>query len=87
MILKILFCLIVFFNDINIFLNKLLILYLYLDNILEMTIISISLGINLLASSLGKQELELDHTILMIVAATTTIFNNKVKSKDNSNGW
>lgn len=52
-----------------------------------MTIISISLGINLLASSLGKQELELDHTILMIVAASTTIYNNKVKSKDISNGW
>jgi hypothetical protein len=51
-----------------------------------MTIISISLGINLLASSLGKQELELDNTILMIVAASTTIYNNKVKSKDNSNG-
>jgi hypothetical protein len=51
-----------------------------------MTIISISLGINLLASSIGKQELEHDHTILMTVAASTTIYNNKVKSTDNSNG-
>jgi hypothetical protein len=73
-----------FFNE-N--LSNLFIVMIYLDYILEMAIISLSLGIILLASSsLGQKILNHGHKILTTVAATTTIINKGHKPKENSGG-
>lgn len=56
----------------------------YFDDIFTISIISISLVINLMGSSLGKKALELGHKVITKVAAGTTIYNKNIKSKDNS---
>jgi cytochrome c biogenesis protein ResB len=68
------------------FLNEKLLYNLlnYFDDIFTISIISISLVIILMASLLGKKALELGHKVKTTVAAGTTIYNNILKSKDNS---
>jgi hypothetical protein len=70
-------------NILNLY-NIELLMNLSLDFVLQMLIVSISLGLILFASSLGRKVLDHGHKLLTTVAASTTIYNNINKSTGDS---